>query len=208
MYFGEDVIERIAASKKIVPYLDLPLQHINDRMLRRMQRRVNRHETEELLAKLRARIANLVLRTTFITGFPGETDEEFDELADFVSEQKFERLGVFTYSFEPDTPAARLPDHLDESVKNARRDRLMAVQQEIAFAWNTAHVGRRLDVLLDVPVPGEKNAWIGRSYADAPDVDGAVYVTGKKLRAGQIVPCEIVATKEYDLVGAAVGSPR
>jgi ribosomal protein S12 methylthiotransferase len=115
---------------------------------------------------------------------------------------------VFTYSFEPDTPAARLPDHLDESVQNARRDRLMAVQQEIAFAWNTAHVGRRLDVLLDVPVPGEKNAWIGRSYADAPDVDGAVYVTGKKLRPGQIVPCEIVATKEYDLVGAAVGSPR
>ena len=95
-----------------MPYLDMPLQHINDTMLRRMQRRVNRAETEELLGKLRAKIPNLVLRTTFITGFPGETDEQFDELDDFVASSKFERLGVFTYSFEPDTPAAKLPDHL------------------------------------------------------------------------------------------------
>ncbi|RIK79613.1 MAG: 30S ribosomal protein S12 methylthiotransferase RimO [Planctomycetota bacterium] len=208
MYFTDDVIERIAASKKIVPYLDMPLQHINDRMLKRMQRRVNRQETEVLLAKLRANIANLVMRTTFIAGFPGETDEEFEELVEFVARQKFERLGVFTYSLEPDTPAAKLPDHVSEEVKASRRDRLMAVQQEVAFAWNKAQLGRRVDVLIDVPVPGEKHALIGRSYADAPDVDGVVYVTGKKLRPGQIVPCEIVATQEYDLVAAAVGSPR
>ena len=114
----------------------MPLQHINDDMLRRMARRVTRQETETLLAKLRERIPELTLRTTFITGFPGETDEQFEELVDFVRTQRFERLGVFTYSFEPDTPAARLPDHLPEEVKEERRRRLMEVQQEVAFAWN------------------------------------------------------------------------
>jgi ribosomal protein S12 methylthiotransferase len=208
MYFGDDLIECIAESRKIVPYLDLPLQHINDTMLRRMQRRVSRTATEELLAKLRGRIEGLVMRTTFITGFPGETDEQFEELVDFVRVQRFERLGVFTYSFEPDTPAAKLADHLPDEVKEARRDRLMAAQQQVAFEWNAAQVGRRMDVLLDRPVPGEKNAWIGRGYADAPDVDGVVYVSGAGLAGGKFVPCEIVATSEYDLVGVAVGKPR
>jgi ribosomal protein S12 methylthiotransferase len=182
----------------------MPLQHINDRMLRRMQRRVNRRDTEELLAKLRSRIPNLVLRTTLITGFPGETDDEFEELLEFVGEQRFERLGVFTYSFEPDTPAARLPDHLPEAIKQQRRDRLMAAQQQVAFEWNDAQIGRRLDVLVDAAVPDENNAWVGRSYADAPDVDGVVYVTGERLSTGSLVPCEIVARSGYDLVAAAV----
>ena len=208
MYFGDELIDAIATSEKIVPYLDIPLQHINDTMLRRMQRRVTRAQTEELLAKLRGRIPNLVLRTTFITGFPGETDEQFGELLDFVRVQKFERVGVFTYSFESDTPAARLPDHLPEEVKESRREQLMQSQQEIAFEWNAAQVGKRWDVLLDRPVPNEKGAWIGRAFADAPDIDGAVFVTGRKLKAGQIVPCEIVATSEYDLVAVAVGTPR
>jgi len=209
MYFGDDVIDRIANSKKILPYLDLPLQHINDTMLKRMQRRVDRASTEVLLKKLRSRIDNLVMRTTFITGFPGETDQQFDELVGFVQEQKFERLGVFTYSFEPNTPAAKLPDHLPDEVKEARREQLMAVQQQIAFAWNQSQIGRRHNVLIDRAVPGEKQAWVGRSHADAPDVDGVVYVSGqKKLRPGQIVPSEIVATSGYDLVGVAVGKPR
>jgi ribosomal protein S12 methylthiotransferase len=178
-------------------------------MLRRMQRRVNRAETETLLAKLRSRIEGLVMRTTFITGFPGETDEQFAELVDFVQQQKFERLGVFSYSFEPDTPAARLPDHLPEEVKEDRREALMAVQQKIAFDWNAAQIGRQYDVLIDRQVPGEKDAWVGRSYADAPDVDGVIYVSGgKKLRSGKIVRCEIVTTSDYDLVGVAVGKPR
>jgi ribosomal protein S12 methylthiotransferase len=185
MYITDELIDTIAGSSRIVPYLDMPLQHINDRMLRRMQRRVNRQETEKLLAKLRTAIPDLVMRTTFITGFPGETDVEFEELVEFVCEQQFERLGVFTYSFEP--------------------DRLMAAQQEIAFAWNEAQVGRQLDVILDTAVPGERNAWVGRSYADAPDVDGVVYVSGEGLRPGAIVPCEIVARSDYDLVAAAVG---
>jgi ribosomal protein S12 methylthiotransferase len=208
MYVTDELIDAIAASPRIVPYLDMPLQHVNDRMLRRMQRRVNREQTEELLAKLRSRIPNLVMRTTFITGFPGETDAESAELLEFVGEQQFERLGVFTYSFEPDTPAAKLPDHLPEEVKEARRNRLMAVQQEVAFAWNEAQIGRRLDVLIDAAVPDEKNAWVGRSYADAPDVDGVVYVTGENLSVGALAPCEVVASSEYDLVAAAVGEPR
>ena len=208
MYFTDELIEVLAKSKRIVPYLDLPLQHINDVMLKRMQRRVTRSETETLLAKLRRAIPDLVLRTTFIVGFPGETEAQFEELVEFVRQQRFERLGVFTYSFEPDTPAARLPDHLPEEVKEERRERLMAVQQETAFAWNEAQLGRRLDVLIDRAVPGESRAWIGRSYADAPDVDGVVYVTGKKLKAGQIVPCEIVTAEGYDLVAAAVGKGR
>jgi ribosomal protein S12 methylthiotransferase len=208
MYFTDELIEVLARSKRIVPYLDMPLQHINDTMLRRMQRRVQRAETETLLGKLRKAIPDLVLRTTFITGFPGETDEQFAEMVEFVKQQRFERLGVFTYSFESDTPAARLPDHLPDEVKEARREELMAVQQSVAFEWNEARVGRRLDVLLDTPVPGERDVWIGRTYADAPDVDSVVYVTGKKLRAGQFVPCEVVATQEYDLVAAAVGKGR
>jgi ribosomal protein S12 methylthiotransferase len=208
MYFSDELIDAIAASERIMPYLDMPLQHINDVMLRRMQRRVNRADTVTLLEKLRARVPNLVMRTTFITGFPGETEEQFAELSDFVAEQQFERLGVFTYSYEPDTPAARLPDHVPDEVKEDRRGRLMAVQQEVAFRWNAAQIGRQFDVLLDGPVPGERNAWIGRAYADAPDVDGVVYVTGKNLAAGRIVPCEIVASREYDLIGAACGPAR
>jgi ribosomal protein S12 methylthiotransferase len=188
----------------------MPLQHINDEMLRRMSRRVTRRETETLLEKLRSRISHLTMRTTLITGFPGETDAQFDELAQFVQQWRFERLGVFTYSLEPDTPAAKLPDHVPEDVKQQRRERLMELQQQVAFAWNQQQVGRRKDVILDQPVPEERNVWIGRSHADAPDVDAVVYVTGgsKKLAPGNITPCEIVAAQDYDLVAAAVGKAR
>jgi ribosomal protein S12 methylthiotransferase len=208
MYFGDDLIDTIAGSAKIVPYLDMPLQHINDTILRRMQRRVNRADTEQLLEKLRSRIKNLVLRTTFITGFPGETDEQFAELVRFVEQWRFERLGVFTYSFEPDTPAAKLPDHLPDEVKESRRAELMTVQQAIAFDWNQNQLGTQQDVILDQQAPGQKDAWIGRGHADAPDVDSVVYVTGKHLKPGKIVPCEIVTAADYDLVGVAVGKPR
>lgn len=210
MYIDEALIETIAASSRIVPYLDLPLQHSHDEMLRRMARRVSRRETEELLARLRAGIPGLTLRTTLITGFPGETEEQFEDLVDFVRAQRFQRLGVFPYSFEPDTPSARLPDPLPEEVKNQRRDRLMAVQQQIAFEWNQTQIGTCRDVILDRPVPRETNVWIGRSHADAPDIDAVVYVTGgkKRLAAGDIVECEIVAVREYDLIGVATGKKR
>jgi ribosomal protein S12 methylthiotransferase len=204
MYIDDRLIATLAQSRRIVPYLDMPLQHINDTMLRRMSRRVTRTETESLLARLRAEIPDLVLRTTFITGFPGETEEQFEELVAFVEQQQFERTGVFTYSLEPDTPAAALPDHVPAAISEARRERLMAVQQQIAFRWNQRQLGRQIPVILDHPVPGERHAWVGRSKADAPDVDGLVYVTGKRLQAGDIVPCEIVATQGYDLIGALV----
>jgi ribosomal protein S12 methylthiotransferase len=216
----DELVERIAGSRRIVPYLDMPLQHINDTMLRRMQRRVNRADIQSQLARLRTAIPGLVMRTTFIVGFPGETDEQFDELLDFVGQARFERMGVFTYSFEPDTPSARLPDHLPEDVKEERRERLMAAQQRVAFDWNEAQIGRTLDVLIDAPLPPETSpksrksrsprpdVWVGRAYADAPDIDGAVYVTGRNLRPGQIVPCEIVTWRDYDLVAAPVGPAR
>ena len=209
MYVTDELVDTMAGCSKIVPYVDMPLQHISDTMLRRMARRVTRKETEDLLSSLRSRIKDLTIRTTFITGFPGETDEQFDELAEFVRQQRFQRLGVFTYSFEPDTPAAVLPNHLPEEVKEERRERLMAIQQQIAFEQCQAQIGREVDVILDQPVPGEKNVFVGRSAADAPDVDGLVFVTGdrQKLKAGQIVPVQVVATQEYDLVGVAVGRP-
>ena len=173
-----------------------------------MQRRVTRRETERLLRKLRDSISQLVLRTTLLTGFPGETEAEFVELLDFVREQEFERMGVFTYSYEADTPSAKLPGHLAQSCLEQRREKLMAAQQQIAFAWNEAQLGRRLDVLLDAPLAGSENTWIGRTYGDAPEVDSVVYVTGDQLATGALVPCEVVATHDYDLVAAAVGCPR
>jgi ribosomal protein S12 methylthiotransferase len=173
-----------------------------------MQRRVNRADTEALLETLRREIPDLVLRTTFITGFPGETDAQFEELAEFVRQQRFERVGVFTYSHEFDTPAARLDGHLPEDVKESRRDTLMQVQQEIAFAWNAQQIGRQCDVIIDAPIPDEPTAWVGRTYADTPDIDNAVFVTGDDLGVGQIVPSEIVAVDGYDLVAAAVGQAR
>lgn len=210
MYVTDELIDVIAASRRIVPYLDMPLQHINDTMLRRMARRVTRQQTEEMLAKLRARIPNLAIRTTFITGFPGETEEQFAELSDFIRAQRFERMGVFTYSLESDTPAANLPEHLPEDVKESRRGRLMAVQQEVAFDWTAAQVGKRIEVIIDQPVPNERNVWVGRSMADAPDVDAAVYVTGgpHKLQPGRIVPCEVVTCQGYDLIAVALERGR
>ena len=204
MYVSDELIRTIAESPRILPYLDMPLQHINDTMLRRMARRVTRTETEDLLQKLRQQIPNLVLRTTLITGFPGETAEQFAELRQFVADQRFERLGVFEYSREPDTPAAELPDPVAPDVRRARRDELMSLQQEIAFQWNQQQVGRKIDVILDSPIPDQPHAWVGRSYADAPDVDGLVYVTGEQLTTGQIVHCEVVTTQDYDLVAVAL----
>ncbi len=210
MYIDDELIHLIAESDKILPYIDIPLQHASDVMLKRMARRVTRAETEELLDRLRSRIAGLTLRTTFITGFPGETADDFAQLYDFVRQHRFERMGVFTYSLEPDTPAANLPGRVPAAVMEKRREKLMALQQEISHAHNAAQIGRTLEVILDQPVAGEKCVWLGRSGGDAPDVDGLVFVTGDrhKLRAGDIVPVEIVATREYDLIGFAAGGPR
>ncbi len=209
MYIDDRLIATIANGKKILPYIDIPLQHINDQMLKRMSRRVNRAETIDLLSRLRSGIPELAIRTTFITGFPGETDQQFEELANFIEDAKFERLGVFTYSLEPDTPAAKLDQHLSEKIKSARRERLMQIQQANAFEWCESQIGKILHVILDQEIDRSQNVWLGRSYADAPDVDAVVYVTGgdHELALGQIVPTEIVTSQEYDLMGVAIAEP-
>ena len=208
MHVTDELIDVVASRRKILPYLDLPLQHIDDQLLRRMNRGVTRAETERLIDGVRRRIEGLVLRTTLIAGFPGETEGQFEGLLRFVRKRRFERLGVFPYSPEPDTPAARLEGQSSEGVRRSRCERLLSVQQEIAFGWNESQVGRRWEVIIDRYIPGEENAYVGRSYAHAPEVDGVVYVTGEGLAPGEIVPCEIVATREYDLIGVAVGEPR
>jgi ribosomal protein S12 methylthiotransferase len=208
IHFTDELIETLASGEKIIPYLDLPLQHINDRMLRRMQRRVNRAATEDLLVRLRSSIPELVLRTTFIVGFPGETDAEFDELLSFVQGTRFERVGVFTYSFEPGTPATRLEGHLPEEIKNERRDRLMQAQQEIAFDWSRQQVGREKLAIVDGPDPDFPNHFLCRGHADAPDIDGVIRAKGKSLRSGDLVRVKITAADGYDLAGRVVGSTR
>jgi len=210
IHFSDRLIDTIAGSRTIVPYLDMPLQHASDAVLKRMQRRVNRAATEDLLGKLRERIPDLVLRTTFISGFPGETPEQFGELVEFVERWRFERVGVFTYSLESDTPAARLDGHMPEAVKTARRDELMRVQQGIAHDHARRQVGRTVDVIVDRRSDERPDVWIGRTKADAPDIDCAVYVTaagseGRSL-AGDIVPVEIVAASGYDLAGVPAES--
>jgi ribosomal protein S12 methylthiotransferase len=208
IFFTDELVDTLAGSAKIIPYLDMPLQHISDRVLKRMQRRVRREEIETLLQKIRGAIPGLTLRTTFIAGFPGETDAEFDELADFIRVARFERLGVFPYSFEPDTPATRLDGHLPEEVKAERRDRLMAAQQEIALAWSAAQVGKTIEVIIDGPDPEVPAHWLGRGHADAPDIDCVVRVKGKGLSAGDLVSVKVTAADDYDLAGRAVGQPR
>jgi ribosomal protein S12 methylthiotransferase len=206
--FTDELIETLAGARKVLPYLDLPLQHVNDRVLRRMQRRVNRAGTEDVLARLRRAIPNLTLRTTFIVGFPGETEAEFEELQAFVRESRFERLGVFPYSLEPGTPAARLDGHLPEEVKQERRDRVMEAQQEIAFRWSAAQVGKELEVIVDGLDPEVPNHAMARGHADAPDIDGVVRVKGKGLRPGDLVRVKVTAADGYDLAARALKGTR
>jgi ribosomal protein S12 methylthiotransferase len=174
-----------------------------------MNRRHTRAETEAIIKRLRDTIPGLVLRTTFIVGFPGETEEEFEELLDYVAATKFERLGVFSYSFEPDTPAAKLPNQLPDDIKQRRRERIMAVQEPIAERFNQTLVNRTLDILIDAPAQGHKSLWLGRAYTDAPDVDGLTLVPATDLAPGDLVSCEIVEARGYDLVARPLTmSPR
>jgi len=206
----DEVLDAIGEGRRVLPYLDIPLQHVNDEVLRRMRRNVTRDQTEALIDRLRERIPGVVLRTTMMVGFPGETDAQFEELLEFVRRRRFDRLGAFAYRREPGTPSDNLDGHLPDSVKHARYEALMETQQAVVFADNTAQVGRRRDVLIDRDIPEQDDAYVGRTSADAPEVDGLVYVTGGGLGigAGHIVSTEIVASREYDLIGVAVDTPR
>jgi ribosomal protein S12 methylthiotransferase len=205
-FFTDELYGVLSRSRRIIPYLDMPLQHVNDRLLRLMNRRHDRQESEAIIKRLRAAIPGLVLRTTFIVGFPGETEAEFAELLDFVAATRFERLGAFMYSFEPDTPAAKLAEHLPDQIKVERRNRLMAVQQPIAFAFNQSLIGKTLDVLIDTPARAERHLWVGRPYTDAPDVDGITWVRGANLGPGDLVSCEILGAEGYDLIARPLSS--
>lgn len=203
VHVTDPLIEKVATSTKVLPYLDLPLQHVSTPVLRRMSRRIDRDKTVGLVEKLRANVPNLVLRTTFIVGFPGETDADFGQLREFVEETRFERMGVFTFSPEPGTPAMRLDGHLPDEVKQARRDELMAAQQEVAFEFAESLVGYELDVMIDAEA-GE-GVWAARTYADAPEIDATVYVTGDGLEPGEKVPVVLSGRDGYDWVGEAAG---
>ena len=197
----DELIQTIREEEKICHYLDIPIQHASDRILKRMNRRTNQAELREMIGKLRREIPDIALRTTLISGFPGETQEDHEELCRFVDELEFERLGVFAYSLEEDTPAASFPDQVPQEVKEGRRDEIMELQQEIAFEACEAMVGRELEVLIEGKVADE-NAYVGRTYMDAPGVDGMIFVnTGLELMTGDFVRVRVTGALEYDLIG-------
>ncbi len=197
----EDLIRCMKTEKKFVHYLDLPIQHANDEILRRMGRRTTQEDLKRIVRHLRDEIPDIVLRTTLITGFPGESREQFEDVCRFINEMEFNRLGVFPYSQEEGTPAARLPDQIDEETKLSRMDELMELQQEIAFDLENEMIGREMDVMIEGQVAGE-NAYIARSYGDAPDVDGYVFLnTDETLVTGDFARVRITGASDYDLIG-------
>ena len=201
---GGGLINTIKASPNICKYLDLPLQHINDRILKQMNRRVTKRQTRSLVEKLRKEIPGLAIRTSFLVGFPGESEKEFKELVDFVKEMKFERLGVFKYSREEGTDAAALTAQVPEKVKQARFDEIMNTQKDISLEINRGLLGKVLQVLIDEPQVGEPGLFLGRTQHDAPEVDGQVWVKSKKANPGKFIKVKITDTLEYDLVGEEV----
>jgi ribosomal protein S12 methylthiotransferase len=203
-HVDEALIAAIRDLEHVVPYVDIPIQHIATPMLKRMGRRHTKEQTRELLERLRAEIPGLVLRTTFIVGFPGETEEHFQEILDFVEEFRFERLGVFPYSHEPNTPAGEnFEDDVPAEVKADRVDRLMALQQPIAFAHAEALVDRTIPVLIEGPT-ADPDLTLGRSAFDAPEIDPVVYLRGEGFEPGTLIQVKVTAAEGYDLVGERV----
>ena len=197
----DELIQVMKEEKKICHYLDLPIQHGCDTILKRMGRRTSRQELEEIIGKLRKEIPDICIRTTLITGFPGETEEDHEELMSFVDEMEFDRLGVFTYSQEEDTPAAAMPNQIPEEVKADRQAQLMELQQEIAFDAAQSMTGKVIYAMIEGKVADE-NAYVARTYKDAPNVDGFLFVnTGKELMTGDFVKVRITGSYEYDLIG-------
>jgi ribosomal protein S12 methylthiotransferase len=202
--FTDDLIDVIAREDRIASYVDMPLQHIADPMLTVMRRRFSEVDTRELIKKMRSRIDNLIFRTTFIVGHPGETDDDFKRLYDFVEESRFERVGVFKYSREDGTHAARRDDHVLGLVKEDRLHRLMALQKGISADLHTQMIGRTMDVLIE-GVSDETDLLLqGRTYGQAPDIDGMTYINEGYAEPGSIVPCEIVHSGDYDLVARII----
>ena len=197
----DELIQVMKEEPKICHYLDLPIQHANDTILGRMGRRTSKQELVDIIGKLRREIPDICLRTTLITGFPGETKEQHEELLEFVDEMEFDRLGVFTYSPEEDTPAAEMPDQIDEEVKLDRQADLMELQQEIAFDNAQDMVGREVLAMIEGKVADE-NAYVGRTYRDAPNVDGLIFInTDEELLSGDFARVKVTGAVDYDLIG-------
>lgn len=197
----DELIEAVKTEEKVCNYLDIPIQHASDKILKRMGRRTNQEHLRAMVAKLRSEIPDIALRTTLISGFPGETQEDHETLMEFVDELEFERLGVFAYSAEEDTPAAGFEDQVPEEVKEERRDQIMELQQEIAFEKSEAMVGKVVEVMIEGKVADEP-AYVGRTYMDAPNVDGFIFVnTGEELMSGDFVRVKVTGAMDYDLIG-------
>ena len=197
----DELIQVMKAEPKICHYLDLPIQHASDKILRRMGRRTSKQQLIDIITKLRREIPDIVLRTSLITGFPGETEEDHQELMEFVDEMEFDRLGVFTYSPEEGTPAETMEGQVPEEVKEARRDEIMELQQEISLDKGNDRIGQEVLVMIEGKVSGE-SAYIGRTYGDAPKVDGYIFVqTGELLVTGDFAKVTVTGALEYDLIG-------
>lgn len=200
----DELIQVIKEEDKICNYLDLPIQHASDGILKRMGRRTSKEQLVEIIGKLRKEIPDIAIRTTLITGSPGETQEQHEELMEFVDEMEFDRLGVFTYSPEEDTPAAVMPDQIPEDVKEDRQAELMELQQEIAFDLAEEMIGREVLVMIEGKVADE-NAYVGRTYKDAPNVDGLIFVESEEeLMSGDFARVRITGALEYDLMGEII----
>lgn len=197
----DELIQVMREEKKICNYLDLPIQHASDSILQRMGRKTDSRKLETIIEKLRREIPDICLRTTLITGFPGESEAEHEELLSFVERMRFDRLGVFTYSQEEDTPAADMPEQIPEEVKEERQGQLMELQQEIAFEAAQEMVGRVVTAMIEGKVADE-NAYVARTYKDAPSVDGFLFInTDRELMTGDFVRVKVTASYEYDLIG-------
>lgn len=197
----DELIETIRTEKKICHYIDMPIQHASDKILKAMGRRTNNAELRNIISKLRKEIPDICLRTTLITGFPGETEEDYQILLDFIDEMEFDRLGVFTYSPEEDTKAASLDNQVDEEVKLCRKDEIMELQQEISMDKSERLVGKEIEVIIEGKASDE-DVYVGRSYMDAPSVDGYVFINSEEeLMSGDFAKVRIVKAMEYDLIG-------
>ena len=200
----DELIQTMKEEPKICHYLDLPIQHASDAILKKMGRRTSKAQLIETIEKLRDAIPDIALRTTLITGFPGETEEDHEELMDFVDQMEFERLGVFTYSPEEDTPAAKMDGQIEEEVKEDRQAELMELQQDIVFEQAEDMIGRELLVMIEGKVADE-NAYVGRTYRDAPNVDGLIFVnTDEELMSGDFAKVKVTGAMEYDLIGELI----
>ena len=200
-HIDDELIDIFAEENPLCKYIDLPIQHANNRILKKMNRKMDKRYITELIGKIRDRVPGIVLRSSVIVGFPGESDEDFEELIEFIKEIKFERLGLFTYSREEGTPAYSYKNQVDEKVKLERFNTLMSVQKEIATEINKSYLGKTVEVLIDEKDENSEDTYIGRTQGDAPEVDGEVFVKAKDVKPGDFVNVKITDTLEYDLVG-------